>query len=408
MISKKLENGAQIIAVSKPNTSLAVLNILVATGSAHETIETAGSAHFLEHMMFEGSKHFKDYDKTLQDLYGENNAFTCQDYTNYYQILPYENIEKSLELEIDRFQNLTLSEAKFKTQRSVIIEEYKETSLQPPLSDFWHKLLLKAFPNSSYKWPVIGYSLERFKNIKRKDLISFYKSNYCPQNLIFSLVSGQDETKMVQILEEYVSKLNTKSNLKQKEVVKKRSKKHIKSVYKRKNIQNVSFFIAYHIPDYGKNGYFEADAISDLLTNGESSILIQEFVKKNPICIEISSFITDNKHMNLLVFEGKLHQGVLYEDFKTKLNGIFDVFKSEKPSLEKIEMLKNKAETYFLFNNYSILNIAQNYSFWKYCEINKEEILFQLQNLNAKKIQEVSKTIFQNHNEIEILYLPEK
>ena len=158
MISKKLENGAQIIAVSKPNTSLAVLNILVATGSAHETIETAGSAHFLEHMMFEGSKHFKDYDKTLQDLYGENNAFTCQDYTNYYQILPYENIEKSLELEIDRFQNLTLSEAKFKTQRSVIIEEYKETSLQPPLSDFWHKLLLKAFPNSSYKWPVIGYS----------------------------------------------------------------------------------------------------------------------------------------------------------------------------------------------------------------------------------------------------------
>lgn len=408
MISKKLENGAQIIAVSKPNTSLAVLNILVATGSAHETIETAGSAHFLEHMMFEGSKHFKDYDKTLQDLYGENNAFTCQDYTNYYQILPYENIEKSLELEIDRFQNLTLSEAKFKTQRSVIIEEYKETSLQPPLSDFWHKLLLKAFPNSSYKWPVIGYSLERFKNIKRKDLISFYKSNYCPQNLIFSLVSGQDETKMVQILEEYVSKLNTKSNLKQKEVVKKRSKKHIKSVYKRKNIQNVSFFIAYHIPDYGKNGYFEADAISDLLTNGESSILIQEFVKNNPICIEISSFITDNKHMNLLVFEGKLHQGVLYEDFKTKLNGIFDVFKSEKPSLEKIEMLKNKAETYFLFNNYSILNIAQNYGFWKYCEINKEEILFQLQNLNAKKIQEVSKTIFQNHNEIEILYLPEK
>lgn len=408
MISKKLENGAQIIAVSKPNTSLAVLNILVATGSAHETIETAGSAHFLEHMMFEGSKHFKDYDKTLQDLYGENNAFTCQDYTNYYQILPYQNIEKSLELEIDRFQNLTLSEAKFKTQRSVIIEEYKETSLQPPLSDFWHKLLLKAFPNSSYKWPVIGYSLERFKNIKRKDLISFYKSNYCPQNLIFSLVSGQDETKMVQILEKYVSKLNTKSNLKQKEVVKKRSKKHIKSVYKRKNIQNVSFFIAYHIPDYGKNGYFEADAISDLLTNGESSILIQEFVKNNPICIEISSFITDNKHMNLLVFEGKLHQGVLYEDFKTKLNGIFDVFKSEKPSLEKIEMLKNKAETYFLFNNYSILNIAQNYGFWKYCEINKEEILFQLQNLNAKKIQEVSKTIFQNHNEIEILYLPEK
>ncbi len=407
MISKKLANGAQIIAISKPNTSLAVLNILVATGSVHETIETAGSAHFLEHMMFEGSKHFKDYDKTLQDLYGENNAFTCQDYTNYYQILPYVNIEKSLELEMDRFQNLTLSEAKFKTQRNVIIEEYKETSLQPPLSDFWHKLLLKAFPNSSYKWPVIGYSLERFKNIKRKDLISFYQSNYVPQNLIFTLVAAQEPSEMIRILEKYVSKLTLKSNSGDKNIIKNRSKNHIKTIYKRKNIQNISFFIAFHISDFGKDGYFEADAISDLLTNGESSILYQEFVKNNPICLEISSFITDNKHMNLLVFEGKLHQGVSYDDFKTKLDEKLIAFKTEKPSTNKMEMLKNKAETYFLFNNYSILNIAQNYSFWDYCGINKEEILYRLQNLDAEKIKNISQSIFQKHNEIEIVYLPE-
>lgn len=407
MISKKLANGAQIIAISKPNTSLAVLNILVAAGSINETIETAGAAHFLEHMMFEGSKHFKDYDKTLQDLYGENNAFTCQDYTNYYQILPYENIEKSLELEIDRFQNLTLSEAKFQTQRNVIIEEYKETSLQPPLSDFWHKLLLKAFPNSSYKWPVIGYSLERFKNINRKDLISFYKSNYTPENLIFTLVSGQDSSEMIQILESYVSKLTPKNNNINHEVIINRSKKHVKSVYKRKNIQNISFFTAFHIADFGKEGYFEADAISDLLTNGESSILYQEFVKNNPICLEISSFITDNKHMNLLVFEGKLHQGVSYDRFKNQFDDLLNTFKKDLPNLQKMEMLKNKAETYFLFNNYSILNIAQNFSFWNYCDVRKEDILDRLQNLDAEKIKNISQSIFQKHNEIEIVYIPE-
>jgi predicted Zn-dependent peptidase len=111
--------------------------------------------------------------------------------------------------------------------------------------------------------------------------------------------------------------------------------------------------------------------------------------------------------MNLLVFEGKLHQGVSYDRFKNQFDDLLNTFKKDLPNLQKMEMLKNKAETYFLFNNYSILNIAQNFSFWNYCDVRKEDILDRLQNLDAEKIKNISQSIFQKHNEIEIVYIPE-
>jgi zinc protease len=131
MKSKTLQNNLTIIAHSDPKIKNAVVNVLYKVGSASEVPENTGLAHFLEHMAFEGSEKYPHFDELLNEMMGENNAFTTQDYTCYYESFPVDQLEEILNIEKDRIQNLTLNPKSIKLQRKVIEEEYKETSINP-------------------------------------------------------------------------------------------------------------------------------------------------------------------------------------------------------------------------------------------------------------------------------------
>lgn len=409
MVKKVLKNGITLLVERKENTKLATLNILVKAGSIYEEKGKTGLAHLLEHMMFEGSKQFPNFDETLQDVLGDNNAYTCQDYTNYYESLPYEHIQTAIDLEIDRFQSLSLHPKKFNIQKDVVIEEFKETTIQPPLADFWHYLLKMAFPKSAYEIPVIGKNIKNVEQISLEDLKLFYSQYYSPSNLIVSLVADDYEEKMIEILEEKMGKIES-------EIIPKKSIKINKSITKisktlvRKNIHQTCFFIAFHIDDFGTENYFRADMLSDLLSNGDSSVLYQKFIKELEFCTEISSFITDNKQSNLLVIEGKLNEGIAFEVFNEKLYEVLNQLPEILKDSKRLELLKNKAETYFLFSNYNMTHLAQNICFWEYAEITqpKEWIQSIYSSTQFSDLERIALTIFNFNNSVELVYLPKK
>jgi zinc protease len=375
MQTKKLSNGLTIIVHQEPTLKNAVVNVLYKVGSVHEEKDNTGMAHFLEHMMFEGSENHPEFDTELQEMMGENNAFTTQDYTCYYQTILTIHLQKILEIEYDRAANLSLDIEKIKLQQKVILEEFKETSLNPPLSDAWHYIQKMNFKNS-YSWPVIGKKLKHIKDFKPEVIRDFYTQQYIAENIVISIISEKPEAEVLELTTSIFNQL-PKSKLDKLEIdITKKTKKIGSKQLKRKNISSPHFFLTFHIGDFDSKDYFLADMASDLLTNGESSLLYQSLITENQLCSEINSYTTDNKACNLLIIEGKLNALVEFEQVYSEIQRILNDLKSNGISDLKFETLYNKSLTYWAFYHYTPSQLAQNMAIFNYCAEIEDPKLF--------------------------------
>lgn len=351
----QLDNGLTVIILQKKELKNAVVNVFVASGSASEDKSCTGLAHFLEHMMFEGSRLYPNFDKSLQQLLGENNAFTGQDYTNYYETIPSPYIPEVLKIELDRLEFLDLKKKNINLQQRIIVEEFKETSINPPMSDCWHHILKMCY-SKSYSWPVIGKKIADIQNYSPSDIRSFYQSNYCPSHTTITVVSDRTpQTVFAWIKNEFES---WKSVSNAPSIPEEKKKYGTQKTLRRKNISNTHFFISFHIADFGERDYFMADIISDALTSGSSSILYQDLIVDKKLCTDINSYTSDNIKNNLLTIEGHLAENTSIDEVLTAIQHPISNLISKKLLKYKLETLKNKALTYWHSQLYSPTELA--------------------------------------------------
>ena len=120
----QLDNGLTVILHHDSTTPMVVVNTMYDVGARDEDDQKTGFAHLFEHLMFGGSINVPEFDTELQKAGGESNAFTSNDLTNYYEIVPAQNIETALWLESDRMLSLAFTEKSLEVQRNVVIEEF--------------------------------------------------------------------------------------------------------------------------------------------------------------------------------------------------------------------------------------------------------------------------------------------
>ena len=155
-----LPNGLRVVLDYHPTASMAVVNTLYDVGARDEHPGHRGMAHLFEHLMFGGSVNIPDFDAPLQSAGGMSNAWTSDDYTNFYDIIPVHNIATALWLESDRMLSLSFSEKALEVQRSVVVEEFKQMCLNRPYGDLSHHLHRLCFSGTPYATPVIGDTFE--------------------------------------------------------------------------------------------------------------------------------------------------------------------------------------------------------------------------------------------------------
>ena len=144
-----LKNGLQIVHHFDSETKIVAVNILYKVGGKNDEPTKTGYAHLLEHLMFEGSENVPSFDEVLQNVGGENNAYTTLDITNYYDILPYQNAETAFWIESDRMAYLNLTEESLSVQRRVVAEEFKQRVLNRDYGDvsaIYRKLAYEKHP----------------------------------------------------------------------------------------------------------------------------------------------------------------------------------------------------------------------------------------------------------------------
>ena len=175
-----LENGLQILVNRDHASKLAAVNILYRVGARNESEHKTGFAHLFEHLMFRGTTMVPDFDLPVQMACGENNAFTNNDYTNFYITLPKENIATALWLESDRMRNLNLSAEACEAEKSVVIEEFKQRYINQPYGDEMSLLRGMCYKVHPYRWSTIGISPEHIERATMEDVREFYDLHYRP------------------------------------------------------------------------------------------------------------------------------------------------------------------------------------------------------------------------------------
>ncbi|ROL57293.1 insulinase family protein [Bacteroidetes/Chlorobi group bacterium Naka2016] len=206
--TETLENGLKVILIKMPSNGLVSYYTIVRTGSRDEYEPGhTGFAHFFEHMMFRGTKKYPGnvYDKILTEMGADGNAYTTDDYTCYHLNFTADNLEKVMDLESDRFQNLWYTEQDFQTESGAVYGEYRKGKASP-FFWIWEALCNTAFEKHTYKHTTIGFE----EDIKAMPTmyeysLSFFKRYYRPDNSVLLIVGDIDYDKTFALVKKYYS-----------------------------------------------------------------------------------------------------------------------------------------------------------------------------------------------------------
>ena len=183
----KLANSLTVIANRDRASRMAAVNILYKVGARNENPERTGLAHLFEHLMFRGTHNVPDFDTPVQMACGENNAFTNNDYTDFYITLPVDNIETALWLESDRMTGLNLSTEAVEIEKRVVIEEFRQRYLNQPYGDQNMILRDMVYTSHPYRWATIGLTPDHIEHASLEEIHNFYHRFYRPSNAILSV-----------------------------------------------------------------------------------------------------------------------------------------------------------------------------------------------------------------------------
>lgn len=218
--SVTLDNGMQVVLVPDHRSPVVVHMVWYKAGAVDEPESKSGIAHMLEHMMFKGTDKVPpgEFSKRVAKLGGQDNAFTSQDYTAYYQKVARDNLTQIIELEADRIANLNISDEHFQPERDVILEERNMRTDSKPIPLFFEKSNNVHYGDHPYGDPVIGWRRE-IEKYTLQDAIDWYDSFYAPENaiVVFAGALAEDEAKW--LAERYYGGLkNPKTKLKRPNV----------------------------------------------------------------------------------------------------------------------------------------------------------------------------------------------
>lgn len=357
-----LPNGLRVLVHEDKSTTLAAFNLLYDVGARDESPDKTGFAHLFEHLMFGGSVNIPSFDEPLQKAGGENNAFTSNDVTDYYETLPAQNLETAFWLESDRMLSLDFEGRALEVQRKVVCEEFKEHYINQPYGDVWHKLRSLAYTKHPYQWPTIGKELKHVEDATTEDVKKFFFSHYHPGNAIL-VVAGNVKSEEVKLLaEKWFGDIPARASIK-RNLPKEPKQIQARTMTVHADVPLDAIYKAYHMPARGDKNYYVVDLISDILSSGKSSRFYKNLVKEKKLFSEINAYITGSIDPGLFVIDGKLMKGVKMQDAEEAINEELKKLHNERVSNEELEKVKNRVESQIEFSEMEALNKALNLAF---------------------------------------------
>lgn len=354
-----LDNGLRVIVHEDHTTPLAACNIVYNVGSRDEHPDHTGFAHLMEHFMFTGSKNVPDFDKVLQKVGAINNAYTSQDLTHYYEVLPANNLETALWLESDRMLELAFRQQSLDIQKQVVIEEFKENFLNRPYGDLMMLFNQMAYERHPYQWLPIGKKPEHIAEVDMDMIKDFYYRFYRPNNAVLVVAGNVHFDEVAALAEKWFGDIPP-GDVPEKNYPKELPQKNLRIKTVERNVPSDVLMKGWLMCNRMHPDYYACDLLSDMFGTGQSSYLYQKLVNEQKLFTDISASVMGTTDEGLFLISGRPVEGVSIEDADAALCSYLYGFKPDNNFSHDLQKVQNRAESVLLNNEIKIDDRATN------------------------------------------------
>jgi zinc protease len=284
-VDRTLDNGLRAILVPDRRVPSVAINVAYRVGGKDDPPNRSGFAHLFEHLMFKGTARTapETIDRLTEDVGGYNNAFTSEDITNYYEVVPSNHLERLLWAEADRLASLDVNAANFATERDVVIGEYDQRILAEPYGMLDELVNREAFAVHPYRRGVIGSPAE-LNAAALEDVVAFHDTYYRPDNAVLVVAGDLDADETLRMIERWFARIPTPSSpIPRVHVVEPPQTAERTYEYRAANVPLPAVEEAYHIPAASHPDAAALDVLETLLGAGRSSRLYTSLVYRQQL-----------------------------------------------------------------------------------------------------------------------------
>jgi len=345
-----LNNGLKVLIVENHRLPIFSYYTFFDVGSRNEPKGLFGGTHLLEHMLFKGTLKYKEgvFQQLIEEKGGDSNAYTTSDATVYHANLPSVFLPTIIDLESDRMSNLVLDPVSFEKEKLVVLEERRMRYENSPPARAHQRLLQEMYKGTPYEHAVIGSNSD-IKNLKKDEVYDYFKRYYAPNNAILVIVGDVDALKTQKLLEEKYGKIPAAPDLNE---FKKRANDPQQFVVKggrgemiRLHGPNMAgqFMLAYKGEAAGQKRSYAMDILASLLSDGESSFLVQKYVMgPKPILSSVSVVNDTDKYAGIFYLHAEALEKVTMKVAREKLLKDFKSLCKEAINERNVQKVKNQ------------------------------------------------------------------
>ncbi|MBI2265803.1 MAG: insulinase family protein [Armatimonadetes bacterium] len=408
---KELSNGLKVLMVEEHKAPVATFQVWYRVGAIDENPGRTGLSHLLEHMMFKGTKKYgvKTFSRIVSKNGGNDNAFTSEDYTAYFENLASDRISIALDLESDRMKDILALPKEFQAERDVVIEERRMRTEDEPISDLVEEMMAVAFKAHPYGWPIIGW-MSDLKRVTRDEMYRHYKAYYVPNNAVIVVAGDINPKDLFPKIEKYFGPIKSGPKPLRNPVVEppQRGPRRV-TLYRDAELPFVA--IGYHVPNLTSPDSVPLAVLSSILSDGRSSRLHRSLVYEKQL-----AFFAEGS------YDRVTRDPQLFYVYANAMPQI-DIKVVEQAMLEEIEKIrktpvserdlqkaKNRAESSFvlrqdsIFYQAMILGQHEIAGGWRYYE----KFLGELRKVTQEDVQRVARKYLTEENCTTAVLIPQK
>ncbi len=291
----RLENGLEVVVIPDTRTPVVTHMIWYKNGSADDPPGKSGIAHFLEHLMFKGTKNHPqgEFSNLVAELGGQENAFTSYDYTAYFQRIGKEHLETLMRFEADRMRNLVLSDEVVTPERDVVLEERRMRTDSDPAAQLDEAVQAALYAHHPYGTPIIGWNHE-IESLGREDALAYYSRFYTPENAILIVAGDIDADTVLRLAKDSYGRIPAQSQPPQRRRVQEPPHRaHRLVTLADEKVEQPSHERVFKVPSYRTAAAGEAEALETLaymLGGGATSALYEALVVDRKIAVSAGAY----------------------------------------------------------------------------------------------------------------------
>jgi zinc protease len=402
----EFDNGLKLIVKEDHRAPVLVSQVWYKVGSSYEQNGSTGISHMLEHMMFKGTKQLKpnEFSQIVAQNGGEQNAFTGQDYTAYYQKLHKDRLEVSFKHEADRMRNLIIDPAELFKERDVVAEERRMRTDDNPQAILREQFHAAAFVNSPYHHPVIGW-MQDIQHYEAEDLRAWYQKWYAPNNATIVVVGDVEPEQVYQLAKQYFGALKPEdlSTLKPQVEI---PQIGLRQITVKAPAELPSLMMGWKVPSVTtasiENRWqpYALEVLAGILDGGGSARFAKTLIRDQQVAISVGAGNSlFSRIQDLFVIAGTPATGKTVAELKTAVMAEIDKLKTSLVSEEELNRVKAQVIASDVYEKDSVFYQAMQIGMLETIGLDwriGEDYVENIKSITAEQVMAVAKQFFEN------------